>query len=93
MSKKNKPRSMTRIDKGRMFLKHCSEHPLDVLRLSKATILYGTEGVKARADELARKEWEKRIGTPKSKVQKIEHSVKFSIIMPVYNVEVKPRTP
>jgi GT2 family glycosyltransferase len=89
MSKKNKPRSMTRIDKGRMFLKHCSEHPLDVLRLSKATILYGTEGVKARADELARKEWEKRIGTPKSKVQKIEHSVKFSIIMPVYNVEVK----
>ena len=51
MSKKNKPRSMTRIDKGRMFLKHCSEHPLDVLRLSKATILYGTEGVKARADE------------------------------------------
>lgn len=88
-NKKNKPRSMTRIDKGRMFLKHCSEHPLDVLRLSKATILYGTEGVKARADELARKEWEKLIGTPKCKVQKISHSIKFSIIMPVYNVEIK----
>ena len=31
-------KKMTRADKGRMFLKHCRKYPMDVLRLSKATV-------------------------------------------------------
>ena len=82
-------KKMTRADKGRMFLKHCRKYPMDVLRLSKATVLYGTEGVKARAGELARKEWERQVGSSLQESKKIGYSIKFSIIMPVYNVEIK----
>ena len=53
-------KEMNHSEKGKMFLKHCRKHPKDVLRLSKAAVLYGTTGVKARAGELARKEWEKQ---------------------------------
>ncbi len=90
-----KQKKMSKKDKGQMFLRHCSKHPLDVLRLSKATVLYGVEGVKARAEELAVKEWEtqKKGGKKKeckeTKAKKILYSIKFSIIMPVYNVEIK----
>ena len=37
-----------KIDKGKMLMKHFSKRPLDVLRLGKATVLYGTQGLKAR---------------------------------------------
>ena len=49
-----------KIDKGKMLMKHFSKRPLDVLRLGKATVLYGTQGLKARANELACNQWNKR---------------------------------
>ncbi len=80
---------ITRSEKGKMFLQHCCKHPKDVLRLGKATILYGTEGLKGRADELARKEWEKQHKGRGISADKLSCNIKFSIVMPVYNVEIK----
>ena len=48
---------MNNREKGKMFLRHCRKHPKDVLRLGKASVLYGVKGVTARAEELAKKEW------------------------------------
>ena len=93
-SKNNEKKgTMSQMDKGKMFLQHCRKHPLDVLRLGKATILYGAYGVKARMGELARNEWENQRRKNKQysdeKVDKTAQNIKFSIIMPVYNVEIK----
>ncbi len=46
-------------EKTRLFMKHCCNHPKDVLRLGKATVLYGLKGAKARAGELAIRDWNK----------------------------------
>ena len=74
---------LSQSDKKKMFLSHCYQHPMDVLRLGKATILYGTEGVKARADELARREWDRRNRKEEIEEESIEYNIKFSIIMTV----------
>ena len=49
-------------EKGKMFLKHCQKHPIDVLRLGKVTVLYGVktceEGMgKARGQKKKEKIW------------------------------------
>ena len=84
---------MDNREKGKMFLKHCQKHPKDVLRLGKASVLYGVKGAKARAGELARKEWEKQEDRRKKKKYGVwktpGDSLKFSIIMPVYNVKTE----
>lgn len=79
----------SQADKGRMFLKHCCRHPMDVLRLGKATVLYGAVGVKARAGELALNEWDAMIRDKYQESADSIYSIKFSIVMPVYNVDVK----
>ena len=86
---KDKKKGNFRSEKGKMFLQHCYKHPKDVLRLGKATILYGTEGLKGRADELARKEWKKQHKGRGIGADKLSCNIKFSIVMPVYNVEIK----
>ena len=83
---------MNSKEKGKMFLKHCQKHPKDVLRLGKASVLYGVKGVKARAAELAKKEWiqeEARKNRQKYGIWNTPgDAIKFSVIMPVYNVEI-----
>lgn len=88
MEEKNNEKAMTRSDKGKMFLKHCCEHPMDVLRMSKATVLYGLNGGKERAVEIAKNEWERRFKDVE-KIEKQVFNIKFSIIIPVYNVDIK----
>ena len=83
-------KEMNHSEKGKMFLKHCRKHPKDVLRLSKAAVLYGTTGVKARAGELARKEWEKQEKwANRDKIDIQGDKILFSVVMPVYNVDIK----
>ena len=82
-----------RRTKNIAFAKHCVKHPKDVLRLGKATVLYGTKGLKARAGELARKDLEKQKHGISIKEEdmagNLSNAIKFSIIMPVYNVDIK----
>lgn len=86
---KNRRVIISRTDKGKMFLIHCLKHPKDVLRLGKATVLYGTEGVRGRADELARNEWKRRHRRKDTDEGRRTGNIRFSIVMPVYNVEIK----
>ena len=84
---------MNNREKGKMFLRHCRKHPKDVLRLGKASVLYGVKGVTARAEELAKKEWLKE-ETRKNRHKfgmwhSPEEAIKFSVIMPVYNVDTR----
>ncbi|WP_289301890.1 glycosyltransferase family 2 protein [Sporofaciens musculi] len=94
MKEKNKEKNgniretMSQSDKRKMFLSHCYQHPMDVLRLGKATVLYGTEGVKARADELARKEWDRQNRKEEDEEESIVYNIKFSIIISVYDGEI-----
>ena len=89
MNKKNEDkRNEMYKRKGKYFLKHCYKHPKDVLRLGKATILYGTKGVKARAGELARREWKEQEERRSNNKEYAFSHLKFSIIMPVYNVQI-----
>ena len=76
---KNEKEILTQLDKRKLFVKHCCENPKDVLRLGKATILYGTKGLKARAGELARKEWEKQKKKEEYEETELLFDVKFSI--------------
>ena len=78
-----------KIDKGKMLMKHFSKRPLDVLRLGKATVLYGTQGLKARANELACNQWNKRNESVELEPIETLRTIKFSIVMPVYNIEIK----
>lgn len=88
-NKEKNNENMSRADKGKMFLKHCCNQPMDVLRLGKATVLYGTKGLKARAGELARNEWEKQRKSDESEDVEVLLDVKFSIIMSIYNADIK----
>lgn len=80
--------NMSQSDKGKMFLKHCSSHPLDILRLGKATILYGVKGLKSRAGELARMEWDKQKINAPIEEKKLLLGIKFTFVLPVYNIDV-----
>ena len=84
--KKTESNKLGKKEKSILFLQHCAAHPKDVLRLSKATVLYGLKGGRARAEGLARMEWEKR---RKEVIGKKNERIKFSFVMPVYNVEIK----
>ncbi|OUQ46180.1 glycosyltransferase family 2 protein [Lachnoclostridium sp. An118] len=86
-------KELTQTEKGKLFAKHCFEHPKDVLRLGKATILYGTKGLKARAGELARKEWERQKKEDEDNEVELLYDTKFSIILSVTdNCELLKRT-
>lgn len=87
--KEIKKENMSRSDKRKMLLKHCYHQPMDVLRLGKATVLYGTKGLKARAGELARKEWERQMNNEENEDVETLLDVKFSIIMSIQNGDTK----
>ena len=87
MKKKTQNENMTRSDKGKMFLRHCYNHPLDVLRLGKATVLYGAKGLKARAGELARNEWEKQRMREECDEYELLFDIKFSFVMSVCDID------
>lgn len=84
-------RKMSKVDKRIMFIQHCQKHPVDILRLGKATIAYGTTGLKARVSELAKNEWERqKKGIDKEfKKVKLLYDVKFSIIVCDFEADVK----
>lgn len=83
-----KEQTINHMRKKKMFLKHCYSHPLDTLQLGKSIVLHGFTGAKACASEFAQKEWNDR-NYENMKKQKKRGDIKFSIIMPVYNVKIK----